>query len=124
MSKMADEVQRNLIKAIDRDALFLPTLPEVALRIRLAAEDTEISISALSKVIGSDTALSARLIKVANSPLLRPNFEVSDVNTAIRRLGVNYTCNLAIGLVVEQMFHAKSPVIEQKMRDIWKQSLQ
>ncbi|RXU09674.1 hypothetical protein B1F70_21315, partial [Pseudomonas syringae] len=24
---MADEVQRNLIKAIDRDALFLPTLP-------------------------------------------------------------------------------------------------
>ncbi|KPB73248.1 Uncharacterized protein ALO83_01764 [Pseudomonas cannabina pv. alisalensis] len=124
MSKMADEVQRNLIKAIDRDALFLPTLPEVALRIRLAAEDTEISIADLSKVIGSDTALSARLIKVANSPLLRPNFEVSDVNTAIRRLGVNYTCNLAIGLVVEQMFHAKSEVIEQKMREIWKQSLQ
>jgi len=124
MSKMADEVQRNLIKAIDRDALFLPTLPEVALKIRLAAEDTEISIAALSKVIGSDTALSARLIKVANSPLLRPNFEVSDVITAVRRLGVNYTCNLAIGLVVEQMFHAKSEVVEQKMREIWKQSLQ
>jgi len=88
MSEMADEVQRNLIKAIDRDALFLPTLPEVALKIRLAAEDTEISIAALSKVIGSDTALSARLIKVVNSPLLRPNFEVSDVNTAITRLAL------------------------------------
>lgn len=124
MSNMADEVQRDLIKAIDRDALFLPTLPEVALRIRLAAEDAEISIAALSKVIGSDTALSARLIKVVNSPLLRPNFEVSDVLTAIRRLGVNYTCNLAIGLVVEQMFHAKSKVIDTKMRDIWKLSLQ
>jgi HD-like signal output (HDOD) protein len=124
MSNMADEVQRDLIKAIDRDALFLPTLPEVALRIRLAAEDAEISIAALSKVIGSDTALSARLIKVVNSPLLRPNFEVSDVMTAIRRLGVNYTCNLAIGLVVEQMFHAKSPVVDTKMRDIWRLSLQ
>ncbi|MGH8418893.1 MAG: HDOD domain-containing protein [Pseudomonas sp.] len=124
MSSMADEVQRDLIKAIDKDALFLPTLPEVAMRIRLAAEDAEISIMALSKVIGSDTALSARLIKVVNSPLLRPNFEVSDVLTAVRRLGVNYTCNLAIGLVVEQMFHAKSKVIEAKMRDIWKLSLQ
>lgn len=124
MSSMADEVQRDLIKAIDKDALFLPTLPEVAMRIRLAAEDSEISIIALSKVIGSDTALSARLIKVVNSPLLRPNFEVSDVLTAVRRLGVNYTCNLAIGLVVEQMFHAKSYVIETKMRDIWKLSLQ
>jgi HD-like signal output (HDOD) protein len=124
MSKMADEVQRDLIKAIDKDALFLPTLPEVALKIRLAAENTEISVAALSKVIGSDTALSARLIKVVNSPLLRPNFEVSDVNTAITRLGVNYTCNLAIGLVVEQMFHAKSEVVESKMREIWQQSLQ
>jgi HD-like signal output (HDOD) protein len=124
MSSMADEVQRDLIKAIDKDALFLPTLPEVALKIRLAAEDSEISIAALSKVIGSDTALSARLIKVVNSPLLRPNFEVSDVLTAVRRLGVNYSCNLAIGLVVEQMFHAKSMVIETKMRDVWKLSLQ
>ncbi len=124
MSSMADEVQRDLIKAIDKDALFLPTLPEVAMKIRLAAEDSEISIAALSKVIGSDTALSARLIKVVNSPLLRPNFEVSDVLTAVRRLGVNYSCNLAIGLVVEQMFHAKSDVIETKMRDIWKLSLQ
>jgi HD-like signal output (HDOD) protein len=124
MSEMADEVQRNLIKAIDRDALFLPTLPEVALKIRLAAENTEISVAELSRVIGSDTALSARLIKVVNSPLLRPNFEVSDVNTAITRLGVNYTCNLAIGLVVEQMFHAKSEVVERKLREIWKQSLQ
>ncbi|WP_095094133.1 HDOD domain-containing protein [Pseudomonas sp. Irchel 3A5] len=124
MSEMAEEVQRNLIKAIDRDALFLPTLPEVALKIRLAAENTEISVAELSRVIGSDTALSARLIKVVNSPLLRPNFEVSDVNTAITRLGVNYTCNLAIGLVVEQMFHAKSEVVERKLREIWKQSLQ
>jgi HD-like signal output (HDOD) protein len=124
MSSMADQVQRDLIKAIDKDALFLPTLPEVAMKIRLAAEDSEISIAALSKVIGSDTALSARLIKVVNSPLLRPNFEVSDVLTAIRRLGVNYSCNLAIGLVVEQMFHAKSDVVDTKMREIWKLSLQ
>lgn len=124
MSSMADEVQRDLIKAIDKDALFLPTLPEVAMKIRLAAEDSDISILALSKVIGSDTALSARLIKVVNSPLLRPNFEVSDVLTAVRRLGVNYSCNLAIGLVVEQMFHAKSAVVEAKMRHIWRLSLQ
>lgn len=124
MSSMADQVQRDLIKAIDKDALFLPTLPEVAMRIRLAAEDSEISIAALSKVIGSDTALSARLIKVVNSPLLRPNFEISDLLTAVRRLGVNYSCNLAIGLVVEQMFHAQSPVVEAKMRDIWMLSLQ
>ena len=71
MSMLAHKVQMDLIKAIDKDDLVLPTLPEVALNIRKAAENPEISVSHLSKVIGRDTALTARLIKVVNSPLLR-----------------------------------------------------
>ncbi len=106
--------------AIDNDDLVLPTLPEVALQIRQAAEDPEISISHLSKVIGRDTALSARLIKVVNSPLLRASQEVTDLHTAITRLGINYSSNLAIGLVMEQIFHARSEVVELKMREVWR----
>ena len=71
MSELAEKVQKDLVEAIDNDDLVLPTLPEVALQIRQAAENPEVSVSTLSKVIGRDTALSARLIKVVNSPLLR-----------------------------------------------------
>ncbi len=124
MNKLAEKVQQALVKAIDNDDLVLPTLPEVALGIRQAAEDPEISISHLSKVIGRDTALSARLIKVVNSPLLRATQEVTDLHTAITRLGTNYSSNLAIGLVMEQIFHARSEVVEQKMRDVWRRSLE
>ncbi len=114
MIELADKVQQDLVEAIDNDDLVLPTLPEVALQIRKAAEDPEISVSTLSKVIGRDTALSARLIKVVNSPLLRATQEVTDLHTAITRLGVNYSSNLAIGLVMEQIFNARSEVVEQK----------
>ena len=124
MSELADKVQQDLVTAISNDDLVLPTLPEVALQIRKAAEDPEISVSALSKVIGRDTALSARLIKIVNSPLLRATQEVTDLHTAITRLGVNYSSNLAIGLVMEQIFHARSEVVEQKMRDVWCKSLE
>ena len=124
MSKLAEKVQQDLVEAIDNDDLVLPTLPEVALKIRQAAEDPEISISHLSKVIGRDTALTARLIKVVNSPLLRASQEVTDLHTAITRLGTNYSSNLAIGLVMEQIFHARSDVVEQKMRDVWRRSLE
>ncbi len=124
MNKLAEMVQAQLLAAIDNDDLVLPTLPEVALSIREAAEDSEISVSALSKVIGRDAALSARLIKVVNSPLLRAAVEVTDLHTAITRLGINYSCNLAIGLVIEQIFHARSPAVEQKLRDIWANSLE
>jgi len=124
MSELADKVQQDLVEAIDNDDLVLPTLPEVALQIRRAAENPEISVSELSKVIGRDTALTARLIKVVNSPLLRATQEVTDLHTAITRLGINYSSNLAIGLVMEQIFHARSEVVEQKMREVWRKSLE
>ena len=45
MSELAEKVQQDLVEAIDNDDLVLPTLPEVALQIRKAAEDPEISVS-------------------------------------------------------------------------------
>ncbi|MFT5781080.1 MAG: HD-like signal output (HDOD) protein [Pseudomonas sp.] len=122
MSKLAEKVQQDLIQAIDNDDLVLPTLPEVALKVREAAEDANISTLQLSKVIGNDAALTARIIKVVNSPLLRSNKEITDLQMAINRLGINYTCNLAIGLAMEQMFQATSDVVDRKMREIWAKS--
>lgn len=122
MSKLAEKVQEELIRAIENDELVLPTLPEVALKVREAAENPDISINALAKVIGNDAALSARLIKVVNSPLLRTNKEITDLQMAISRLGINYTCNLATGLAMEQMFQATSDVIDRKMREVWNKS--
>ena len=122
MSKLAEKVQQELIRAIENDELVLPTLPEVALKVREAAEDPDISIAALAKVIGNDAALTARIIKVVNSPLLRTNREITDLQMAISRLGINYTCNLATGLAMEQMFQATSDVIDRKMREVWNKS--
>ncbi|WP_263146816.1 HDOD domain-containing protein [Pseudomonas sp. RIT-PI-AD] len=122
MSKLAEKVQEELIRAIDNDELVLPTLPEVALKVREAAEDPEISIAALARVIGNDAALTARIVKVVNSPLLRTNKEITDLQMAISRLGINYTCNLATGLAMEQMFQATSDVVDRKMREVWNKS--
>lgn len=122
MGTLAETVLNELLEAIENDELVLPTLPEVALRVREAAEDPNISIPALSKVIGNDAALTARVIKVVNSPLLRTNKEITDLNMAVSRLGINYTSNLATGLAMEQMFQATSDVIDNKMRDVWNRS--
>ncbi|MFI8747443.1 HDOD domain-containing protein [Pseudomonas sp. NPDC077186] len=122
MSKLAEKVQQELIHAIENDELVLPTLPEVALKVREAAEDPDIGIPQISKVIGNDAALTARIIKVVNSPLLRSNKEITDLQMAVSRLGINYTCNLATGLAMEQMFQATSDVVDRKMREVWNKS--
>ena len=122
MSTLADKVQRELNLALEHDELTLPTLPEMALRVREAAEDPDVGIAALSKVIGHDAALAARIIRVANSPLLRSNREIDDLQTAVSRLGINYTCNLAIGLAMEQMFQATTDIVDRQLREVWNRS--
>lgn len=124
MTDLAERVQTQLMEAIDRDQLVLPTLPEVALRVREAAEDPDVSIPLLVQEISNDAALSARLIKVVNSPLLRTRQEITDLAMAVNRMGISYTANLATGLAMAQMFQATSDVVDQKMRQVWARSLE
>lgn len=119
MSQALEQVRNDIVTAIKSDQLVLPTLPEVALRVREVAEDPEASIAQLGSVIGNDPALTARIIKVANSPLLRASRAIEDLNMALMRLGIEYTCNIATGLAMEQMFQATSDLVDKRMRETW-----
>ncbi|WP_027328869.1 HDOD domain-containing protein [Marinimicrobium agarilyticum] len=122
MSHVVERVRQEIVNAIKNDQLVLPTLPEVALRVREVADDPDADLDQLAKVIGNDAALSARIVRVANSPLLRANRQIEDLKTALMRLGMEYTCNLATGLAMEQMFQATSDLVDRRLRDVWMRS--
>jgi HD-like signal output (HDOD) protein len=122
MASILETIATELIDQIKQDTLVLPSLPEVCLRVRDVAEDIESSIPQLANIISQDAALAARIIKVANSPLVRTPSEVTDLVTAVNRLGINFTSNLAMGLAMEQLFQATSDVVDRRMRSIWQQS--
>ena len=119
MSNLVETVSKDIIEALQNDQLTLPSLPEVALKVRDVAEKDDSTINDLTVIIAQDAALSARIIRVVNSPLLRAPQEVKDLPMAVSRLGMNYTSNLAIGLAMEQMFQATSEMIEKRMRALW-----
>ncbi len=124
MSITKDDLIQRLMALVDNDELVLPTLPEVALRVREVANDPDVSPRALSDLLASDPAISARLIRVANSPLMRSLQRIDTLPNAISRLGISYSCNLAIGLAMAQMFQATSEVIDERMRHAWKHSIE
>src|SRR5690606_28158340 len=101
------------------DELVLPTLPGVALQVRDVAEDINATINDLAQIIARDPALSARIIKVTNSPLVRTSSPVTDLRTAIARLGITFTSNLAIGLAMEQMFQPTHDIVDRRLRECW-----
>jgi HD-like signal output (HDOD) protein len=121
---LVQQVKEDIIRALENDDLVLPTLPEIALQVREVAEDVTSSISDLTTILGRDAALSARMIKVANSPLIRASIPVSDLDTAVSRLGIDLTSNLAMGLAMEQMFQATSDVVDKHMRSCWSKSVE
>lgn len=120
MSTLVETVKQDIIDALNNDQLVLPSLPEVALQVRDTAENPDATIADLTQIISQDGALSARIIRVVNSPLLRAPQEVRDLAMAVSRLGMNYTSNLAIGLAMEQMFQATSDMIDKRMRQLWR----
>ena len=122
MTELADKVRDQLLKAIDEDRVTLPTLPEVALKVRDIAESPDSAIADLTEVISQDAAMSARMVRVCNSPLFRGSREINNLNMAISRLGMNYTANLAMGLAMEQMFQATSEMVDRRLRAIWQRS--
>ena len=122
MTELATRIRDALLTAIDQDRLTLPTLPEVALKVRDIAESPDSAIQDLAETISNDAAMSARIIKVVNSPLFRGSREIETLNMAVSRLGMDYTSNLAMGLAMEQMFQATSDMIDRRLRSVWQRS--
>lgn len=104
--------------------LQLPTLPEVALRVRDAVEDENANASQIAEIIAQDAALSARLIQIANSPLYRGRQEIDRLSLVIARLGSKLVRNLVTSQVMKQMFQATHDVIDQRLRAVWEHSVQ
>ncbi|MFQ3261051.1 HDOD domain-containing protein [Reinekea sp.] len=119
MSNLVETVTKDIVEALNNDQLTLPSLPEIALKVRDIAERDDSTINDLTEIIVQDSALTARIIRVVNSPLLRAAQDVKNLPMAVSRLGMNYTSNLAIGLAMEQMFQATSDMIEKRMRALW-----
>jgi len=55
------------IEEILNDDVRLPSLPAIALRIMDAVKTDEVSLSELAKIVSSDPALAAGVLKISNS---------------------------------------------------------
>ena len=122
LSGSAKSIYNDILEDIEKNRLPLPTQPRIAIAIQELCENPNVTIDELNEVIRQDPALTARIIRIANSPLVRGRVTINTLKTAISRLGSSFVANMAIGLAMEQLFYAKNKVIEEKMRQAWQHS--
>jgi putative nucleotidyltransferase with HDIG domain len=121
-SDLKERILNELVEELEQDKLVLPSLPEVALKVRDTIDDENASTKDVAKVISSDAALSAKLIQVSNSPLLRGNKHVDSVDVAVTRMGNTMVKNCVNSLIVQQMFQPTTEVTDHLFRTFWEHS--
>jgi putative nucleotidyltransferase with HDIG domain len=119
-----DVFVNELLDDLESGQLQLPTLPEVALRVREVVDDENANAGQIAEIIAQDAALSARLIQVGNSPLYRGRQEIDRLPLVISRLGNKLVRNLVTSQVMKQMFQATNDIIDQRLRAVWEHSVQ
>ena len=105
-----------IIDDMRNDALDLPTLPQIALKVIEAVENEDSDADQIAKLVAMDPALSARLLRVANSPLYRGSAPIEHLLSAVARLGSKLVRNLVSALVVLHLFRTKSNVFKARMQ--------
>ena len=100
----------------------LVTLPEVALRIAQIVEDPASSANDISREIGLDAALTARLLRVANSAAYGHAGKIGTLPRAVAILGMRQVRDLAVGLTAIRAFDGISNELVT-MDSFWRHSV-
>jgi len=103
----------------------LPTLPNILVKLITACQDENGSVADMSKIIHADVSLSAKILKLANSPYFRTTGKISRIDHAITRLGREAIKNLAISSAINQVFSKKTALINNgfDLKRFWRHSL-
>jgi len=104
-----------------RGDMVFPTHADIALRVQRALDDPDCSIEQLSKLISAEPILSAKVVSVANSVAYNASGRaMSDVRSAVSRLGFNTLRTMTTAVVVRQMEGmAQSPAHRVLASRLW-----
>lgn len=118
--KAGFEFVKQLAAELSTGTFDLPPFPEAASRVCDALNDSQVDVDKIARIVLSEPVLSARLLRMANSALLkRSTMEVTDVKLAINRLGLEMVQNAAVSLAMDKSFPTpQDPAIRQQFETI------
>jgi HD-like signal output (HDOD) protein len=94
----------HIIAEVGRGEVTFPTHADVAFRVRLALDDPDLHLGKAAQIVQAEPLLAARVVALANSVAFnRGGQHVTDVRSAVTRLGVRFVRALATAVVMRQM---------------------
>lgn len=89
--------------------IVIPPCPELLARLRTAMSSSEPDLNEVARIATSDVAMSATLLKSANSPLFASVQPVQTIGAAMDRLGLSETASVMSRMLVARAIKVSSP---------------
>jgi HD-like signal output (HDOD) protein len=100
----------------------LPVLPQVVSEVLKLADDPEASPKQMERIIERDTAITAKILRVANSSYYGMN-QVPSIGRAISMLGMNNVRSLVVGIAYQQLMSGRPSASKFNKVEYWRHSL-
>ena len=118
-SALMDEFQSRVAPGKDWKEIVawvgdLPPLPHVAAQALALIEDPDTTAGKLTELLGGDTALAARVLKIANSAMFSRQREITTINQAIMTIGFKTLKGIIVAATLRQL-NRKFGKIEQML---------
>ena len=109
---------------MSRGRVELPAYPDVATRVRKALADDNVSPEQITRIVGSEAGLAARVMTLANSAALnRGGKNITELKTAINRIGQNNVRTAAVAFAIAQLRRASElKHIIKDLEKLWNQA--
>ena len=111
-----------LEREIREGRVELPVLPRAAVEVQeLIARDAD--LSSIVRAIEREPTVAAALVKYANAAIYAGLRDVTDLQQAVARLGLNQVRETVVSLSAKAAFKADNPAQAKYYATIWKHSL-
>ncbi|MBX3238050.1 MAG: HDOD domain-containing protein [Nitrospiraceae bacterium] len=117
-----EPLEQLLLSRIQKGAIELPLLPQVAAQILGMVYDPNAESAKLAALIHQDQALAAHVIRIANSPAYMTRNPVVSLQHAVTMLGMNLMSEIAFTASLKSSVF-KVPGFEDDVKRLWQQSL-
>jgi putative nucleotidyltransferase with HDIG domain len=115
-------VLRSKLEELIRRSNDLPIAPAAAARMLNLARDPHTTVTDVRRVVESDPALTAKLLRVANSPRYRRAHEISSMHQAVVNLGFRTVLSLALASSTKEIFE-KYSIARRVRMTLWDHSI-
>lgn len=105
------------------DISSLPAMPGIALKLMSLKLDTDEGEVQLMKLVEQDPQISAKLISLANSPMMGLSRKAGNVSEAAMLLGLTQVKSVSLGMAAMSSFAKQSSTQNFAPQDLWLHSL-